>query len=231
MKAAPARNIGWVRIAIAQRDLGNALARLRRQHRTQQYPRVGMPRCLEQSIRRRQFDDAAEIHHGNAACDMVDDAKIVADEDQRQTKLALQLRKQVQNLGLDRDVERTGRLIAYHDARLEHQRPGDRDPLTLAARQFGRITVADRDGQADPLQYLGNRVGLGALCHIALRCEREPHDIANAVRRVQRGVRILEYRLDQARSCAAVECSKVTPLDQDMASIRWKRAEIGRAHV
>jgi hypothetical protein len=40
----------------------------------------------------------------------------------------------LRDLGLDRDVEGRDRLVADYEARLEDERAGDPDPLTLAAR-------------------------------------------------------------------------------------------------
>ena len=46
--------------------------------------------------------------------------------------------QQVEDLRLDRDVERRDRLVEDQHARLGRQRAGDRDPLALAARQRAR---------------------------------------------------------------------------------------------
>ena len=46
---------------------------------------------------------------------------------------ALQLAQQVQDLGLDRDVEGRGGLVQHQQARLQRQSAGDGDALALAA--------------------------------------------------------------------------------------------------
>ena len=48
--------------------------------RLQQKPRVGVQRVAEYRLARAEFDDAAEIHDGNAVGDVADDGKVVRDE-------------------------------------------------------------------------------------------------------------------------------------------------------
>ena len=59
-----------------------------------------------------QLDDAAEVHHRDAVRDLVDHREVVGDEDVRQLELALQVLQQVEDLRLDRDVERRHGLVA-----------------------------------------------------------------------------------------------------------------------
>ena len=57
-------------------------------------------------------------------------------------------------------VERAGRLVEQHQPRLQRQRPGDGDPLLLAAGQLPRVGAFPA-GQPDPLeQFAGRRGGL-----------------------------------------------------------------------
>ena len=58
------------------------------------------------------LDDAAEIHHRDAMADMLDHGEIVRDEQIGEAVLALQVDQQVDDLRLDRDVERGDRLVA-----------------------------------------------------------------------------------------------------------------------
>ena len=80
-----------------------------------------------------ELGDAAEVHHRDPVADVLDDAHVVGDEDVGQAELALELLEQVQDLRLDRDVERRDGLVADDEVGLEHERPGDPDPLPLAA--------------------------------------------------------------------------------------------------
>jgi len=77
-----------------------------------------MPRRGEQRPARREFDDAAEVHDADAVRDVVDDRKVVRDEEVREAHLALQVLHQVQHLGLHGDVERRRRFVADEDSGL-----------------------------------------------------------------------------------------------------------------
>ena len=55
--------------------------------------------------------------------------------------LGLEALHQVQDLRADRDVERADRLVGDDHLRLEHQRPRERDPLPLAARELVRVAL------------------------------------------------------------------------------------------
>jgi hypothetical protein len=82
-------------------------------------------------------------HHG----------EIVGDEQVAQAKVMLQLAEQVQDLRLNRKVQRTDRLVADHELRRRHQRPGDSDALTLAARELGRVPARGVGGKTNARQH------------------------------------------------------------------------------
>ncbi len=99
-----------------------AVARLAGQreirHRGEQHPRVRMLRRREQTARRRELDDASQVHHADAVGDVVNDGEVVRDEQIGEAELALQAAHQVQHLRLHRHVERGGRLVADEKRRL-----------------------------------------------------------------------------------------------------------------
>src|ERR1019366_3329659 len=82
------------------------------------------------------------------------DCEVVGDEDHRQAELALQLAQQVEDLRLDRDVERGDRLVGDDQLRLQRQRARDPDPLTLTAGELVRVAVVVLGVQADPVHQL-----------------------------------------------------------------------------
>ena len=65
----------------------------------------------------------------------------MGDEDVRQSELALQLLEQIDDLGLNRDVERRDRLVADDHLWVECHAPGNADPLPLTARELMRVAV------------------------------------------------------------------------------------------
>ena len=72
---------------------------------------------------------------------MAHDAEVVGDEDVAEVELVLQVVEQVDDLRLDRHVERGNRLVEQDQARVDGQRPSDPDPLALAAGELVRETV------------------------------------------------------------------------------------------
>ena len=100
--------------------------------------RVGHDRLRVELLRRRELDDLAQVHHGDPVRDVAHDAQVVRDEQVREAELVLEVVEQVDDLRLDRDVERGDRLVEQDQPRLERERAGDADPLALAAGELVR---------------------------------------------------------------------------------------------
>ena len=119
--------------------------------RGQQRLGVGHAHLLEQRLRRRLLDHAAGIHHRDLVGAAGDDAEIMGDDDHRHVPAALLARQQIEDLRLDGDVERGGRLVGDQQFRLAGQRDRDRDALAHAAGELVRILrqALLRRGDAD----------------------------------------------------------------------------------
>ena len=100
--------------------------------------RVGMARVLEERPRVGDLDDLAEVHHGDAVAHVAHDREVVRDEDVGEAELALQIGEQVEDLRLDRDVERRDRLVADDELRPQREGARDADALSLAAGELRR---------------------------------------------------------------------------------------------
>ena len=98
--------------------------------------------------------DLAEVHHGDAVGDVSDDREVVRDEEVREPELVLELDEQVDDLRLDRDVERGDRLVEDQHLRVQRERAGDADPLALAARELVRKAVRVLGAEPDRAQEL-----------------------------------------------------------------------------
>jgi hypothetical protein len=96
------------------------------------------------------LDDAAGVHHHHAVGDVGDHAHVVGDEDDRRVEVALEPADQLEDLGLDRDVERGGRLVGDQEVGVARERHRDHDPLTHAARELVRVVVDPLAGVRDP---------------------------------------------------------------------------------
>jgi hypothetical protein len=84
-----------------------------------------MRREIQHVSRRTLLNDATGIHDGNPVSQACDNRKIMRYPDQCRTRLAHQALHLVQDLPLNRDVERSGRLIGNDERRLVQQRNCD----------------------------------------------------------------------------------------------------------
>src|SRR6266550_5722620 len=71
----------------------------------QERPGVGMLRALEDLIHRAFFDDPAGVHHDDSLAEAGDQRHVVGDEHHGGVQLAVELLHELDDLGLDRDVE------------------------------------------------------------------------------------------------------------------------------
>ena len=106
----------------------------------------------------RQLDQLADVHHRHPVADVLDHAQVVGDEQVGQAELLLQVLQQVEDLRLDRDVQRRDRLVADDQLRVQRQRAGDADALPLAAAEGVRVAAHVLRAQPDELQQLGDPV-------------------------------------------------------------------------
>jgi hypothetical protein len=113
-------------------------------------------RVGEQRAPVRELDDSAKVHHRDARGDVLHHRQVVGDEDIGEAEAPLQVLQQVDDLRLDRDVERRHRLVADDQARLDRQGAGDGDALPLAAGEFVGVARGMRFCEADELQQLAH---------------------------------------------------------------------------
>ena len=102
---------------------------------------VRVARRPDDLLRRPDLHDLAEVHDGDPVGDDPGDRQVVGDEQVGQAPLAPQVEHQAQELGADRDVEHRDRLVGDDELRVHDQRPGDDDPLALAAGQLVRVAA------------------------------------------------------------------------------------------
>ena len=167
-------------------------------HRRQQRPRVRMAGIAKQHLAVRLLHHHAEVHDGNLVADVLHHRQIVRDEQERQVQILLQVAQQVQDLGLNRDIQRRDGFVADDEVGLQRQCPGDADALALAARELMGEQVPlvgtqphQREQLRDP--FLAFR-GAALLLHV----ERTPDDVAGRLAGVERRVRVLKDDLHPA---------------------------------
>ena len=82
---------------------------------------------------------------------MLHHTEIVADEEIGQAEITSEFQEQIDDLRLNRDVERRDRFIADDKCGLDRERSRDPDPLPLTAGKLVRIPPRKDRIQADPL--------------------------------------------------------------------------------
>ena len=148
-----------------------------------------MQRVIEQSLDGRPLDDASTVHHQNPVTQLGNHAQIMGDKDDRHAGFLLQLFQQVQDLSLDGDIQRGGRLVCDQDLRLAQQRDRDHHALTHPTRQLMRVFFHASLGSRypHPLQHL----------------DRGPVDIILAHLRIMQGQRLSQL---SAYAIHRIEC-------------------------
>ena len=119
-----------------------------------QRPRVRVRRGAEHVGGRALLDDPARVHDGEPVADLDQHGEIVRDEQHGESELVLELLQQLQDLGLDHDVERGRRLVGDDEARAAGQRHRDHHALPLPARELVRVVVDAPGRQPDLLEEL-----------------------------------------------------------------------------
>ena len=96
-----------------------------------------MQRVVEQRLDRRLLDLAAGIHHHHALGRLGDHAEVVGDQHDRGAGLLLEVEHQVEDLRLDGDVERRGRLVGDQHLRIAARAPWRSSPAGACRRRAG----------------------------------------------------------------------------------------------
>ena len=213
------------------------LARLQRRHRAQQAARVGMLRLGEQPAHRRMLDHLAGVHHHDIVHQVGDHAQVVGDQDDRGAELLLQAAQQVEDLRLDRDVERGGRFVGDQQLGIARQRHADHRALPHAAGQLVRIGAGARvpDRGCRPARSISiARCQAAARDVAAMQAHRLGDLLAHGEHRVQRGHRILVDHRDVAAAQRAqargVHRHDVLAVEQDAAADDARRRARDQPH-
>ena len=113
---------------------------------------VRMQRLGEELLGRRLLDDPAQIHDGDVLADVAHHRQVVRDEQVGEPEILLQTHQQVENLRLDRDVERRDRLVGDDEVRLDGERPRDADALPLSTAELVRLAVGELRREPDAVE-------------------------------------------------------------------------------
>ena len=168
-----------------------------------------MRRGFEDLFDRRGLHHLAAVHHDHPVHGFGHHAEIVGDHYQSHPQLVAQFLDELQDLGLDGDVERRGRLVGEQHAGAAGERHRDHRALEHAAGQLVRVAVEDRLRVADldPLQK-AERLGPGRLAPRApVRLDRLHDLVADGIGGIEGRHRVLEDH----RGNGATEARQVRP--------------------
>ena len=182
-----------------------------------------MTRMVEHCFGRPLLGDAGGIHDDDAVGVTGDHAEIVSDDDQRDVELARQILHQFENLRLNGDVERRGRLVRDDELRIAGQSDRDHHALAHAAGKLMRILVepAHRVGDADQLHQFDGARRRFLVGHAEMDLQRFLDLQADREDRIQRGHRLLKDHRDVATANLAhllvVEVEQGSAVEHDPA--------------
>ena len=124
--------------------------RIGKRHGIQQGAGIGMSRLAIHRLRLAQLDHVAQVHHSNAIADVLNNRKVMRDEQIGQIEFFLQILQQIDDLRLNGDIQRRDRLVSHDQLGIGSQCTGKSDTLTLSARKLVRIAIGLRLAKAPP---------------------------------------------------------------------------------
>src|SRR5690348_2755834 len=150
------------------------------------------------------LDDLAAVEHDGLVGELTHDGQVVTDQDVGDGGLVADVGQEVEHLRLDRYVQRGDRLVEDRDGGLGRQRPGDRDPLPLTARQRAGKGPGLPCVQADEFGEFGDAGPASARGPAVVQPEHLVDGGLGGLLRVEAGVRVLEYDLHFTAAAAAI---------------------------
>src|SRR5262249_8774193 len=135
------------------------------------------------------------VDHRDPFGELADEPEVVRDEEVGEVELLLQILEQVDDLGLDADVERRYRLVADDQPWREPQRAGDAEARRPAARHFVRGAAEEVRAEADELEDLAHSPDPLPAADPA-DAQRLTDEIEHGHPRVEARDRVLKHDLD-----------------------------------
>ncbi len=140
------------------------------------------------------------VHHVHAVGIARHDPQVVGDENERDPELAREILHELENLRLDRHIERGGRLVGNDKFGIARKGDRDDDALTHASRELVRVLLEALRGirNAHEREQLYGTLARLLLGHSQVKTKRLHDLVADGEHRVQRRHRLLESHGDVA---------------------------------
>src|SRR5215472_16256724 len=232
VEKAPGGQRGRVRRLAAHDDAPRAGGDVDLGHGRAQRPGVGMGGCGEQHAGRAALGHPPEVQHGRLLAQLADDPEVVGDQQVGQAAAGPQRLDQGEDPRLRLDVESAGRLVENQQPRLDAERPGDGDPLALAAGQLMRVPRRELGGEAHLGQQLTGPLAGQPARHHPVREQRLPDRGPGPHPGIEAVVGILEHDLrgpPVLLECPPAQSRDVLSLKTDGSSRRAHQPEHGAA--
>jgi hypothetical protein len=146
----------------------------------------------------RLLDDFAHIHHGYGVAGELDDGEVVRDEQVGEGEFLLEVFEEIEDLGLDGDVEGADGFVADDEFWLEDEGTGDADTLSLAAGEFVGVAVYVVRGEAYFGEYLCDVFGEVGAGYFFVDLEGFADDAADGHPGIERADGVLKNHSDAA---------------------------------
>ncbi len=199
----PGARIG--RLALDRHQAAVMRLAVEARRRVEQRPGIGVARIAQQVAGRPLLDDLPGIHHQHARADVGDDAEIVADEDDGGAEFRVERPQKLENLRLDRHVQRGGRLVGDQQRGLVRQAHRQHDALAHPAGILVRIGLHGplRRRHAHAAQQRHGALARSRRGEAAMRGHRFHELLGDAQHGVERGHRVLKDHRDLAAAHVA----------------------------
>jgi len=190
-----------------------------------------MLRVAANRVGRTGFHHAAEVHDHDALAEVFDDGEIVRDEQVREPTVTLDVLKQIDDLGLDADVEGADRLVTDYEPWLDGEGAGNTDALPLASAELVGESVRDVGSETDALQEFGD-TGLPGGLRIpqSVDDQRFANALSHRHPRIQRMERVLENHLElppERAEGAGSQGGDVLSVEEDPAAGGFEQSQDG----
>jgi hypothetical protein len=139
------------------------------------------------------LDDPTQVHDGDTPADVLDHVEVMGDEEKAQPELVLKIAQEVDDLGLNGDVERTHWLVGHDETRRNSKRTRNADTLTLASGKFVWVAPHVLRAKAHAIEQRSDSLLLlGSGADEAVDAKRLAQRGTNGHPRIERAVRILK---------------------------------------
>ena len=150
-----------------------------------------------------EFDHFTEIHHADFIRKVFHYGKIMRDEQYRKPEFIPEIVKQIDNLRLNRHVERGNGFVGYYHVGIHHDSPGNAYSLSLSARELVRVTPRMFSYQTDGFQNIVDFTIYFFFIPDAVYDKPFGDNLPYGHPRIERRYRILKYHLNAGRKFRA----------------------------